>query len=74
MRKTSDRRGRQSLRNCRKIRFSPFWLKRRMPESILEDVRGLLRSPSVLILRWVYGKFVGDKEAVREGKERVCWR
>lgn len=35
MRKTSARRGRQSLRKARKIKFSPFWLKIRIPESIL---------------------------------------
>jgi hypothetical protein len=34
MRKTSARRGRQSLRKARKMRFSPFWLKMRMPESM----------------------------------------
>ena len=39
MRKTSERRGRQSLRKARKMRFSPFWLKMRMPESMLEGDR-----------------------------------
>lgn len=35
MRKMSASRGRQSLRKARKIRFSPFWLKIKIPESIL---------------------------------------
>ena len=34
--KMSARRGRQSLRKARKMRFSPFWLKMRIPESIVE--------------------------------------
>ena len=37
MRKMSARRGRQSWRKERKMRFSPFWLKMRMPESIVEE-------------------------------------
>src|SRR4051794_36429262 len=35
IRNTSASRGRQSLRNARKIRFSPFWLKIRIPDSIV---------------------------------------
>ena len=35
MRKTSASRGRQSFRKARKMRFSPFWLKTRIPDSIL---------------------------------------
>lgn len=35
MRKTSARRGRQSLRKARKMRFSPFWLKMSTPDSIV---------------------------------------
>jgi hypothetical protein len=35
MRNTSARRGRQSLRNARKMRFSPFWLKMRMPDNMV---------------------------------------
>lgn len=35
MRKMSASRGRQSGRNARKMRFSPFWLKSNIPESIL---------------------------------------
>jgi len=34
MRKMSARRARQSERNARKMRFSPFWLKIRIPESM----------------------------------------
>lgn len=37
MRKTSARRGRQSLRKARKMRFSPFWLKMSTPESIFAE-------------------------------------
>ena len=40
MRKTSASRGRQSFRNARKIRFSPFWLKIRIPDSIVIGGRG----------------------------------
>lgn len=40
MRNTSARRGRQSLRKARKMRFSPFWLKMRIPESIAEAETG----------------------------------
>jgi hypothetical protein len=36
MRKMSERRGRQSLRKARKIRFSPFWLKSIIPEIMVE--------------------------------------
>jgi hypothetical protein len=39
MRKTSASRGRQSFRNARNIRFSPFWLKISMPDNILEARR-----------------------------------
>lgn len=38
IRNMSARRGRQSDRNERKMRFSPFWLKIRMPESIIAVV------------------------------------
>src|SRR6188768_1707981 len=40
MRKTSASRGRQSFRKARKMRFSPFWLKIRMPDSIVAFYRG----------------------------------
>lgn len=40
IRNMSARRGRQSDRNERKMRFSPFWLKIRMPESIIAVVNG----------------------------------
>lgn len=40
MRKTSARRGRQSLRKARKMRFSPFWLKIRIPESMAKTSGG----------------------------------
>ncbi len=36
MRNTSARRGRQSLRKARKMRFSPFWLNIKMPDNILK--------------------------------------
>lgn len=36
MRKMSASLGRQSERKARKMRFSPFWLKMRMPEIILK--------------------------------------
>jgi hypothetical protein len=35
MRKTSASRGRQSFRKALKIRFSPFWLKTRIPDNMV---------------------------------------
>lgn len=40
MRKMSARRGRQSLRKARKMRFSPFWLKIRIPDSMVASEGG----------------------------------
>jgi len=40
MRKMSASRGRQSERKERNMRFSPFWLKMRMPESMVVMVNG----------------------------------
>jgi hypothetical protein len=40
-----SRGGLQSLRNCRKIRFSPFWLKNRTPEIIVPRGVGAKTEP-----------------------------
>ena len=66
MRNTSASRGRQSLRNARKIRFSPFWLKIRIPESILA------RSSTCCAGRGLFGLAFGEVRWGRQVRGRDC--
>ena len=61
IRKMSANLGRQSGLNARKIKFSPFWLNRRIPDSMIDDGESY---DELIHARW---------GALEEGEVRVAW-